>query len=166
MLLPPPLLAVNCLSCSSLGGPGPSSSPPTRVDLISLGFQAISLPSVRYNTVYMGYATSRIILVVCKIKMHRTGRVWASQPAKRNRRSVKEKKNSYANVMYICVSCSAVMLFTCTLVRSRPYSNEGVKCETRSVRTNSKILGGLEETKNILEKENQQEVQSKPGSGP
>ncbi len=43
--------------------------------------------------------------------------------------------------MYICVSCSIVVLFTCTLVRSRPDSNEGVRCETRSVRINSKILG-------------------------
>jgi hypothetical protein len=32
------------------------------------------------------------------------------------------------------------MLFTCTLVRSCPDSNEGVRCETRSVGTNSKIL--------------------------
>ncbi len=34
------------------------------------------------------------------------------------------------------------MLFSCALVRSHPDSNEGVKCETRSVGTNSKILGG------------------------
>ncbi len=32
------------------------------------------------------------------------GRVWASQPAKKGGRSVKGKKNSNADVMYICVS--------------------------------------------------------------
>jgi hypothetical protein len=72
--------------------------------------------------------------------------------------------------MYICVpmrvSCSAAMLFTCTLVRSRPDSNEGVKCETCSVGTNSKVLGGPGQTRNILEKEDRQEAQSKPGSRP
>jgi hypothetical protein len=65
-----------------------------------------------------------------------------------------------------CVSCSVVMLFTCTLVRSRPDSNERVKCETRSVGTNSKMLGGLGQTGNTLEKEGQREAQSKPGSRP
>ncbi len=65
-----------------------------------------------------------------------------------------------------CVSCSAAVLFTCTLVRSRPGSNEGVKCETRSVGTNSKMLGGPEQTRNTLEKEGQREAQSKPGSRP
>ncbi len=51
-----------------------------------------------------------------------------------------------------CVSCSAAVLYTCTLVRSRPDSNEGVKCETWSVGTNSKILGGPGQTRNTLEK--------------
>ncbi len=37
------------------------------------------------------------------------------------------------------------MLFTCALVRSHPDSNEGFKCETRSVGTNSKMLGGRDE---------------------
>jgi hypothetical protein len=45
--------------------------------------------------------------------------------------------------MFICsrVSCNVVMLFTCTLVRSHPDSKEGVRCETRSIEINSKILG-------------------------
>ncbi len=38
------------------------------------------------------------------------------------------------------MSCSVVVLFTCTLVRSHPDSDEGVKCETRSIGINSKIL--------------------------
>jgi hypothetical protein len=85
-----------------------------------------------------------------------TGRVWASLPAKA---SIKKRKNSNIYVMYIgvsmYVSCSTAMLFTCTLTRSRPVSNEGVECETWSVGTNNKILGGLEQTWNILGKENQ-----------
>jgi hypothetical protein len=75
--------------------------------------------------------------------LYQTGRVWTSRPAKKSVRSVRRKKNSNADVMYICVSsmsCSVVVLFTCTLVRSHPDSDEGVKCETRSVGTNSKIL--------------------------
>jgi hypothetical protein len=65
-----------------------------------------------------------------------------------------------------CVSCSVVLLFTCTLVRSRPDSNEGVKCEIRSVGANSKILDGPGQTRNTLGKGDQQEAQSKPGSRP
>jgi hypothetical protein len=42
--------------------------------------------------------------------------------------------------MCLCVSCSIVMLFTCTLVRSHPDSKEGVRCETRSIEIISKIL--------------------------
>jgi hypothetical protein len=57
--------------------------------------------------------------------------------------SVRRKKNSNADVMYICVSCSIVMLFTCTSVRSHPDSKEGARCETRSVGINSKILNGV-----------------------
>jgi hypothetical protein len=76
-----------------------------------------------------------------------TGRVWTSQPAKKSGRSVKGKKNSNADVMYTvyvcpCVSCSIDVLFACISVRSRPDSNEGVGCEIRSLRTNSKILEG------------------------
>jgi Asp-tRNA(Asn)/Glu-tRNA(Gln) amidotransferase B subunit len=37
------------------------------------------------------------------LSLCQTGRVWASRPAKKSGRSVKEKKNSNANVMYICV---------------------------------------------------------------
>jgi hypothetical protein len=48
-LLSPPLLAVNRLSCSPPGGAGPSLTPPSRVDPISLGFQAPSYLSVRYS---------------------------------------------------------------------------------------------------------------------
>jgi hypothetical protein len=62
------------------------------------------------------------------------------------------------------VPCSAAVLFTCTLVRSRPDSNERVKCETRSFGTTSKRLGVPGQTGNILEKEDQQEAQSNPGS--
>jgi hypothetical protein len=36
---------------------------------------------------------------------------------------------------------SIVVLFTCTLVRSHPDSNEGVRCETRPIGISSKILG-------------------------
>jgi hypothetical protein len=92
-----------------------------------------------------------------------------SQPACQEEwRSVKKRKNSNIDVMYICVpmcvSCSATMLFTCTLVRSRPDSNEGVTCETQSIGTSSKMLGGPGQTRNILGKEDQQEAQSKPRS--
>ncbi len=55
----------------------------------------------------------------------------------------------------VCVLCSAVMLFTCALVISRPASKEGVGCETWAVGTSSKILGGPEQTRNILGRENQ-----------
>ncbi len=68
--------------------------------------------------------------------------------------------------MYICVSCSVVMLFTCKLVRNHPDGNEGVKCEIRSVGTNSKILDGPGQTRSTLGKGDQQEAQSKPGSRP
>ncbi len=57
----------------------------------------------------------------------------------------KKSKNSNAYVMYICVpcvSCNVVMLFTCLLVRSHPDSKEGVRCETRPIEINSKILVG------------------------
>jgi hypothetical protein len=64
--------------------------------------------------------------------------------------------------MYIyvcsCVSCSVAVLFTCTLGRSCPDSYEGVKCETRSIGTNSKILGGPGQTRNILEKKDQEKL--------
>jgi hypothetical protein len=95
-----------------------------------------------------------------------TGRVWASWPAKKGGRSVKGKKNSDVDVMYICVSCRVVMLFTCTLVRSRPDSNEGVRCETRSVGTNSNILDEPWQTRNTFREGDQKEAQSKPGSRP
>ncbi len=51
--------------------------------------------------------------------------------------------------MYLCVSCSDVTLFTCTLVRSRLERNEGVGCETQSVGTNSKILDEPWQTRNL-----------------
>ncbi len=75
------------------------------------------------------------------ILLYQTGRVWTSQPAKNGGRSVKRKKNSNADVMYICVSCSVVMLFTCTSVRSHPDSKERVRCKIQSVGVNSKRLG-------------------------
>jgi hypothetical protein len=46
-----------------------------------------------------------------------------SQPAQKNGRSVKKNMNSNTSVMYIrlCpVSYNAVVMFTCTLVRSHP----------------------------------------------
>ncbi len=46
-----------------------------------------------------------------------TGRVRGSQPARRSGRSVKKSMNNNIYVMYIW--CSAVVLFTCTLVLSR-----------------------------------------------
>ncbi len=44
--------------------------------------------------------------------------------------------------IYMCahMSCSSIMLFTCTLVRSPPDSMEGIRCETRPVEINSMIL--------------------------
>ncbi len=45
-----------------------------------------------------------------------TGRVWASRPAKKGGRSVKEKKNSNADVMYICVPMCHVALLCYLLV--------------------------------------------------
>ncbi len=45
-LLTPSLLAVNCLSCSPSGGPGPPSFPPPLVDPISLRYQAMPHSSV------------------------------------------------------------------------------------------------------------------------
>ncbi len=39
------------------------------------------------------------------------------------------------------MSCNVVMLFTCTLVRSHPDSKESIRCETRPIEINSKILG-------------------------
>jgi hypothetical protein len=47
------------------------------------------------------------------LKLCQTGRVWASRPAKKGGRSVKGKKNSNANVMYICVSMCHVALLCC-----------------------------------------------------
>jgi hypothetical protein len=55
--------------------------------------------------------------------------------------------------VYQCVSCSIVVLFNCTLVRSRPDSNEGVGCETQSVETNIKILNGHSKQEIHLERE-------------
>jgi hypothetical protein len=45
--------------------------------------------------------------------------------------------------IYMCahVSCSVVMLFTCTLVRSYPDSKRSVRCETRPLEISGKILG-------------------------
>ncbi len=52
-----------------------------------------------------------------------------------------------------CVSCNIVMLFTCTLVRSHPDNKEGVRCETRFVEMNSKILGWTGQQDACSEKE-------------
>ncbi len=46
-----------------------------------------------------------------------TGRVRGSRPARKSERSVKKSMNNNIDVMYIW--CSAVVLFTCTLVLSR-----------------------------------------------
>jgi hypothetical protein len=48
-----------------------------------------------------------------------------SQPAQKNGRSVKKNMNSSTSVMYVhvcSVLCNAVVMFTCTLVRSHPDS--------------------------------------------
>ncbi len=66
--------------------------------------------------------------------------------------------------MYIW--CSVAMLFTCTLVLSCLASKWGFECETWVVGTNSKILGGPEQTRKILTEASQQEVQSNYGSRP
>jgi hypothetical protein len=59
------------------------------------------------------------------------------------------------------------MLFTYLYVSEKPPDgNEGVKCETRYVGTNSKILDGPGQTRSKLGKGDQQEAQSKPGSRP
>ncbi len=47
----------------------------------------------------------------------------------------------WCRYIFTFVSCNVVMLFTCTLVRSRADSKEGVRCETRPSEINSKILG-------------------------
>jgi hypothetical protein len=52
-----------------------------------------------------------------------------------------------------CVSCSVVMLFTCTLVRSHPDSKEGIRCKIRSVEINSKILDWTWQQDACLERE-------------
>ncbi len=58
------------------------------------------------------------------------------------------------------------MLLTCTLVFSCPTGKGGFECETRVVGTNSKILGGPEQTRKTLIEEGQQEVQFLSGSRP
>jgi hypothetical protein len=45
----PPLLQINCLSCSSLGGPGPPLCPPPQADPISLRVHTLTHPSVRWT---------------------------------------------------------------------------------------------------------------------
>jgi hypothetical protein len=83
----------------------------------------------------------------------------------------RRKKNSDANVMYIqyvcpCVSYSVVGLFTCTLVRSHPDSNEGDECETRSIWDKQQDTKRGLTTQNARGVEGQKETQSKPGSRP
>jgi hypothetical protein len=48
--------------------------------------------------------------------VYQTGRVGASQPAKKSGRSVKEKKNSNVDVMYICVHVCNVALLCYLLI--------------------------------------------------
>jgi hypothetical protein len=91
-------------------------------------------------------------------------------PAKKSGRSVKRKKNSNADVMYCiyvcpCVSCSVVISFTCTSVRSHPDSKEGVRCETRSW-DKLRDTGCDVATGNTFGEGDQEEAQSKPGSRP
>ncbi len=48
------------------------------------------------------------------------------------------------------VWCSIVMLFTCTLVWSRPVGKEGFERETWAVGVNSKILGGPKQIRRMF----------------
>ncbi len=68
-----------------------------------------------------------------------------------------------------CVLYSVVGLFTCTLVRSHPDSNEGDKCETRSIWDKQQDKQDTEwgvATRNARGVEGQMEAQSKPRSRP
>jgi hypothetical protein len=61
----------------------------------------------------------KISAVQCLKKvLYQTGRVCTIRPAKKNKRSVKRKRNSNANVMYIhtCVHVCRVALLCCLLV--------------------------------------------------
>jgi hypothetical protein len=64
------------------------------------------------------------------------------------------------------VSYSVVVLFTCTLVRSYPDSNEGDKCEIRSIRDKQQDTEWGVATRNARGVEGQKEAQSKPRSRP
>jgi hypothetical protein len=66
-----------------------------------------------------------------------------SQPAQKNGKCVKKDMNSSCSVMYVSVchvSYIAVVMFTCTLVRSHPYSRRQWG-ETLTVVINSYTLG-------------------------
>jgi hypothetical protein len=79
-----------------------------------LSSQVKKLPKVkRFSTVT--YCNSQFsfhpefnVLNGCKMfsvaLLYQTARVWTSRPAKKGGRSVRRKKNSNADVMYICVS--------------------------------------------------------------
>jgi hypothetical protein len=77
------------------------------------------------------------------------------------------KKNSKANdVQYICMSMCViyvVVLFTCT---SHPDSNEGDKCDTRSIWDKQQDTEWGVTTRNAHGVEGQKEAQSKPGWRP
>ncbi len=88
--------------------------------------------------------------------LYQTGRVCTSQPAKKSGRSGRRKKiviPMWCTHMCLCVFCSIVMLFTCTLVRSHPDSMEGIRGETRSIEINSKILDWTWQQDACLERE-------------
>jgi hypothetical protein len=58
------------------------------------------------------------------------------------------------------------ILFTCLLVLSHLVVKGGCTCETLTIGTNSKILGGPRQTRKIHVEENRQEVQSNPRTRP
>ncbi len=58
-LLPPPLLVINSLSCSPLGGGRPFPMPPTRVDPISLKLQTQICLSIINQEALKGYALTK-----------------------------------------------------------------------------------------------------------
>ncbi len=91
--------------------------------------------------------------------MCQMGRVLASRPAKKSRRSVKEKKNSNADVMYIymCVHVCHVALLcylhTCMLVRSRRTAMKGLSVKPDTLEQTARYWMGQGKQEANLERE-------------
>ncbi len=58
--------------------------------------------------------------------------------------------------MSVYILCSVAMLFTCTLVLSRPVGNAGFARETCAVEGNKKLLGGPKQIRRMLMEESNQ----------